>query len=66
MLSHRKYFISRLKAIDWIAGRVENEAQFEVMREQLMFNEIMTGKLYVDWPKEFPVVVSIDRTKTQR
>ena len=64
MLSRRKYFKTRLEAIDWIAGHVENEGQFEVMREQLMFNEIRTGRLFIDWPEEFPEVVTIDKSKS--
>jgi hypothetical protein len=64
MLSRRKNFISRLEAIDWIASHVENEGQFEVMREQLMFNEIRTGRLFIDWPEEFPEVVTIDKSKS--
>ena len=66
MLSRRKYFKTRLEAIDWIARNVENEGQFEVMREQLMFNEIRTGRLYIDWPEEFPEVVTIDKSKSMR
>ena len=65
MTTRRKYFINRLKAIDWIASHVENEGQFEVMREQLMFNEIRTGKVFIDWPENFPEVVSIDKTKSR-
>lgn len=36
-------FQNRLEAIDWIANFVEDEGQFEILREQLNFNEIYTG-----------------------
>ena len=44
----RKVFKNRLEAIDWIAENTEDEGRFEVMREQLNFNYIYTGKYYVD------------------
>lgn len=47
-----KRFQTRLQAIDWIANHAEDEAQFEVMREQLMFNHIYTGKYFVKVEKE--------------
>ena len=39
----KKVFKNRIEAIDWIANYVENEGQFEVLREQLNFNYIYTG-----------------------
>lgn len=42
-----KQFNSRMEAVDWIASFVENEAQFEVLREQLNFNHIYTGQFFL-------------------
>ena len=39
----KKNFQNRMAAIDWISNYVENEGQFEVLREQLNFNHIYTG-----------------------
>ncbi|MEK7253660.1 MAG: hypothetical protein AAB316_02875 [Bacteroidota bacterium] len=44
----KKQFQNRLQAIDWIAAFVENEAQFEVLREQLNFNHIYTGEFFLE------------------
>lgn len=44
----KKVFQTRLEAINWIAARAENEGQFEVMREKLLFNYIYTGTYFVD------------------
>ena len=63
MTTHRKYFKTRLEAIDWIARHVENEGQFEVMREELLFNELRTNRLFLDWPEELPEVISLDSSK---
>ena len=43
----KKSFESRLEAIDWIADNVENEGQFEVLREQLNYTFIYHGTYYV-------------------
>jgi hypothetical protein len=43
----KKYFKKRIEAIDWIANNVEDEGQFEVLREQLNFNFIYTGTYFV-------------------
>jgi hypothetical protein len=43
----KKSFESRLEAIDWIANNVENEGQFEVLREQLNYSFIYTGTYFV-------------------
>jgi hypothetical protein len=40
-------FFNRLEAIDWIAKYSEDEGQFEVLREQLTFNEIYSGSYYL-------------------
>ncbi len=44
----RKVFKNRLEAIDWIAENTEDEGQFEVLREQLNYNFIYTGKYFID------------------
>ena len=44
----KKQFKNRLAAIEWIANKAENEGQFEVMREQLMFNFIYSGQHYLE------------------
>ena len=46
-----KVFTSRLEAINWLADYAENEAQFEVLREELQFNYIYSGIFYVDIDK---------------
>ena len=38
-----KTFESRLEAIEWLADKVENEGQFEVLREQLNYSFIYNG-----------------------
>lgn len=48
----KKTFQTRMEAIDWIADYVSNEGQFEVLREQLNFNFIYTGKIYLEVPSE--------------
>jgi hypothetical protein len=44
----RHEFTNRIDAINWIAENVENEAQFEVLREELYFNYIYTGTFCVN------------------
>ena len=44
----KKYFKNRIEAIDWIANHVEDEGQFEVLREQLNFNFIYTRFYFVN------------------
>ena len=39
----KKTFESRLEAIEWLANKVENEGQFEVLREQLNYSFIYNG-----------------------
>ncbi len=53
----KKIFKSRLEAIDWIAANVEDEGQFEVLREQLNFNFIYTGKYFLDIDESIQEVV---------
>ncbi len=43
----KKYFKTRLEAIDWIADNVEDEGQFEVLREQMNYNFIYTKTYFV-------------------
>ena len=57
-------FKTRLEAIDWMAANAENEGQFEVMREQLQFNQIYTGSLFIDLDKVKGEVVMFDRKDT--
>ena len=48
----KKQFHTRLGAIDWLASFAQNEAQFEVMREQLMYNHLYTGEFFVELDRE--------------
>lgn len=41
-----KKFNSCLEAVDWIASNVENEGQFEVLREHLNYNFIILGRTF--------------------
>ena len=43
----KKYFKNRLEAIDWIANNVEDEGQFEVLREQMNYNFIYSKTYFV-------------------
>lgn len=53
-------FESRLEAIQWIAEYAEDEGQFEVLREQLNYNFIYTGKYYLDLSGPIAEVVMTD------
>lgn len=44
----KKTFDTRLAAIDWIADFAEDEQQFEMLREQLLFNHIYTDTYFID------------------
>ena len=44
----KKVFQNRLEAINWIATHAEDEGQFEVMREELNFNHIYTGRYFIE------------------
>lgn len=54
-------FKSRLEGIDWIANHTDDEGQFEVLREQLNFNFIYTGKYFVRISKKKGSVAWLDR-----
>ena len=58
----KKKFKDRIEAVDWIAGYVENEGQFEVLREQLNFNLIYFGELFlkIDFEEDLPEVISLN------
>ncbi len=60
----KKYFQTRLEAIDWIAGYVENEGQFEVLREQLEFNFIYTQTFFLDLDEKPAEVAWLDKRPT--
>ncbi|MCB0579325.1 MAG: hypothetical protein KDD10_08470 [Phaeodactylibacter sp.] len=53
-------FKDRLEAVEWIANFVENEGQFEVLREQLNFNFIYEGAYFLNIEEEPGEVVSLD------
>ena len=59
-------FKNRLEAVEWIADYVENEGQFEVLREQLNFNFIYEGFYFLDLGEEIGEVVSLDGQKKSR
>ena len=44
----KKQFQNRITAINWIADYVDNEGQFEVLREQLNFNFIYNGAYFLE------------------
>ena len=44
----KKQFQNRITAINWIADYVDNEGQFEVLREQLNFNFIYTNAYFLE------------------
>ena len=48
----KKQFHTRLGAIDWLASFSSNEHQFESLREQLLYNHLYTGELFVQLNKE--------------
>lgn len=56
----KKVFETRLEAIDWIAAHTENEGQFEVMREHLVFNFIYSGIYSIDTATILENVVLLD------
>lgn len=62
----KKYFQNRLEAIDWIAEYAENEGQFEVLREQLEFNFIYHGTLFLEIGGKPAEVVSLEERKTPK
>jgi hypothetical protein len=48
----KKSFQNRIEAINWIANFVENEGQFEVLREQLTFNYIYSKSYFLNIVKK--------------
>ncbi len=56
-------FASRLEAIEWIANYVEDEGQFEVLREQLNFNHIYNGYFFLQLEDSIAEVVMLDNKK---
>ena len=44
----KKIFEHRLDAIDWIANTVQNEGQFEALRETLNYNFIYHGYYFLE------------------
>lgn len=44
-------FTSQLEGIDWIANKVQNEDQFEILREELLWNFIYFGSYFLDVEK---------------
>lgn len=54
-------FKNRLEAIDWIANYVEEEGQFERLREQLLFNEIYSGNYFLITDKMDMEVVMLEK-----
>lgn len=59
----KKIFQNRLEAIKWIVEHVEDEGQFEVLRERLNFNHIYTGSFFIDLDRDIREVVLIDPKK---
>ncbi|MCB0548503.1 MAG: hypothetical protein KDD19_13055 [Phaeodactylibacter sp.] len=59
-------FKDRLEAVEWIANYVENEGQFEVLREQLNFNYIYEGTYFLNIEEEIGEVVSLNGQKERR
>ena len=56
-------FANRMEAIEWIANYVEDEGQFEVLREQLHFNHIYTGRYFLQLDKSIAEVVLLQNRK---
>jgi hypothetical protein len=57
----KKIFKTRLEAVDWIADNVENEGQFEVVREKLLFNYIYSGTYFIDTDEIKEDIVLLDQ-----
>ena len=56
-------FANRMEAIEWIADYVEDEGQFEVLREQLNFNFIYTGRFFLRLDESIAEVVLLENRK---
>ena len=50
-------FENRLEAIEWIADYVEDEGQFEVLREKLNFNYIYYNEFFLDLEDQIDEIV---------
>ena len=49
-------FNSQLEGINWIAEKVQDETQFEILREELLFNYIYSGNYFLDVEKNQPEI----------
>lgn len=58
----RVNFTSRLDAIEWIADYVEDEGQFEVLREQLNFNYFYYETFFLAIDESIAEVVMLEQT----
>ncbi len=45
----KREFESQYEAIEWLAQHAEDETQFEVLREELNFNHMYTGRYFFNW-----------------
>ncbi len=45
-------FNSQLEGIDWIADHTEDETQFEILREALLYNYIYVGTYFLELDRE--------------
>ncbi len=43
----KKFFKTHLEAIEWISEYAQNEAHFEILREELTFNFIYTDQHFI-------------------
>ena len=50
-------FENRLEAIEWIAEYVEDEGQFEVLREQLNYNFIYNQEFFLELEDDIDEVI---------
>ncbi len=55
LIAMKKTFENRFAAVNWIADYVENEAQYEVLREQLNFNYIYEKIWFLEIDEEQPM-----------
>jgi len=54
-------FETRLEAIDWIADYAQDEGQFEVLREQLLFNFLYTEQYFLNLEDADAEVMLLDK-----
>ena len=57
-------FSYRMEAIEWIAGHVDDEGQFEVLREQLNYNYIYTGSYFLQLEEPLAEVILLEKNKS--